>query len=260
MEAVSVLAAGVAHEINTPVQFIGDSLFFLDDTLDVFQQVVGHLDDLTRSLDPTHRVEFEQLSRRLDLEFIQEEGPEAVQRCRAGIERIASIVRSLSEYAQPPDTDASPIEVERLIRDAVSATQGSWWYTCEVEVELGHRGPVLAVPGQLAQVLVHLIGNAVHAMQAAPDRQHRMVIRTEDADGDHVRISVHDTGTGIPARIADHIMRPFFTTKSAAGRQGQGLAIAHRMMRHMGGDISFETATGIGTTFHLTLPKATTHE
>jgi PAS domain S-box-containing protein len=261
LEAVGQLAAGIAHEINTPTQFVGDTVRFLDDAFaDVMRLVVAYErllvaaeagpvpDELIAAVR-----EAEGLA---DLEYLRERVPGAFERATDGVQRVATIVRAMREFAHPPMTDKAPFDINQALRSTLVVASNEYKYVADVEMELAELPPVVCDGGDINQVFLNLVVNAAHAIDdVTSDGERGVICLRTTVDGDHVRISVADTGSGIPSAVAGRIYDPFFTTKDVGRGTGQGLAIARRIVveRH-GGTLSFETEQGHGTTFHVRLP------
>ncbi|MFQ5655009.1 MAG: sensor histidine kinase, partial [Planctomycetota bacterium] len=264
LESLGQLAAGVAHEINTPIQYVGDNLRFLSDT---FTEVKDLLLECRRLLDAAREGEVpRELAVRLrerleeaDIDYLAEEIPQAVDQTLEGVERVAKIVRSMKEFSHPGTGELTPTDVNKAILSTVTVSRNEWKYVAELETDLAEDLPqVHCIPGEFNQVLLNLIVNAAQAIEglAGRDSEDRgtIVISTHRCD-DEVEIRVRDSGTGIPVEARSKIFDPFFTTKEVGRGTGQGLAIAHAAItKKHGGSIRFETELGKGTTFIVRLP------
>jgi signal transduction histidine kinase len=261
LEAVGQLAAGIAHEINTPIQFIGDSVGFLHGAFGDLMALVGVYDELKRSAE--HGMPAPELVQRVsdaeleaDVEYLTERVPAAFKRTIDGVQRVATIVRAMREFGHPPTADLSPVDVNAVIENTLIVATSEYKYVADVTCELGDVPTVLCNCGDINQVILNLIVNAAHAIAEAvgeSGERGTITIRTTVQD-ETVRISVADTGTGIPAAIAERIYDPFFTTKAVGRGTGQGLAITRTIVERHDGTISFDTIAGAGTTFHIILP------
>ncbi len=264
LEAVGQLAAGIAHEINTPIQFVGDSVRFVDEA---FTDILGLLkayarleEALAQGQDPSAALAAVEEAKDLaDLEYLRERVPAALTRSIDGAERVAHIVKAMRTFAHPPTTEKGPVDVNNAIENTLVVARNEYKYVADVETRLGELPFVMGNAGDLNQVLLNLVVNAAHAIQdrvGDSGERGRITIGTE-ADGDHVRLTVSDTGSGIPAEVANRIFEPFFTTKEVGRGTGQGLAIVRTIVTDgHGGTISFDTEPGAGTTFCVCVPVA----
>jgi PAS domain S-box-containing protein len=261
LESVGQLAAGIAHEINTPIQFVGDSVAFLGTSFDELMTLVGVYGELKRSAE--HGAPPPELVQRIsdaevdaDLEYLTERVPAAFTRTIDGVQRVATIVRAMREFAHPPSVELTPVDLNEIIENALIVATSEYKYIADVTCELGELPAVVCNHGDINQVLLNLVVNAAHAIaDAVGDSNERgtITIRTVLED-ETVRISVADTGTGIPAAIAERIYDQFFTTKVVGRGTGQGLAITRGIVERHNGTISFDSIEGEGTTFHIVLP------
>jgi len=264
LEAVGQLAAGIAHEINTPTQFVGDTVRFLGDAFgDLIDLLVAYEELLAaaeRGPVPSALIaRVREAEDRADLDYLRARVPGAVERADDGVQRVATIVRAMREFAHPPAAAKAPVDINAALRSTLVVATNEYRYVADVETELGELPTVMCDGGDINQVFLNLVVNAAHAIVDAnrgTARRGTIRVRTV-AEGDHVRVSVSDTGTGIAPEVADRIYDPFFTTKDVGRGTGQGLAIARQIVveRH-GGSIEFETRAGRGTTFHVRLPVA----
>ena len=263
LEAVGQLAAGVAHEINTPIQFVGDSVRFLKEAVDDLLMLTNVYRDLLHSEEPIGRTSASARATAAEedaeLDYLTERVPPAFERALDGIERVASIVRAMSEFAHPT-TERAPTDINDAIQTTLTVATNEYKYVADVEIDLGDLPLVTANPGELNQVFLNLIVNAAHAIQARgadADARGTITVHTR-TDHAAVTIAVADTGCGIPEEIAGRVFDPFFTTKEVGRGTGQGLAIAHTIIveRHHG-TIAVEPRPGGGTTFKVTLPLDT---
>ncbi len=264
LEAVGQLAAGVAHEINTPIQFVSDNMRFLHDAVSDLTtvlesaarlaEVAGSTPDEIAAAAASHR----QVLEEADAEFLIEEMPAAISQSLEGVDRVAVIVRALKEFSHPGGGALEPVDINRAIENTLAVARNEWKYVAEVETHLDPAvRSVPALPGPLNQVILNLLVNAAHAIgDVVGDSGELGKIVITTARGDqYCEIRIQDTGGGIPAEIQDRIFDPFFTTKEAGKGTGQGLAIAHDVVevKH-GGQLVFEVEPGVGTTFVIRIP------
>ncbi|HZT41907.1 MAG TPA: ATP-binding protein [Chthonomonadaceae bacterium] len=263
LETIGQLAAGIAHEINTPIQYVGDNTRFIQDTFTELQLLLVEYDHLLQafqagqvSADMVARVAATAQS--IDLPYLLEEIPKAIQQSLDGAARVAQIVRAMKEFSHPGTVEKVNMNINRAIESTVTVARNEWKYVAEVELDLeADLPPAPGLPGDLNQVFLNLIINAAHAIADAtpPGSQEKGTIRvTTRQDKDWVEIRVQDTGTGIPEAIRSKVFDPFFTTKEVGRGTGQGLAISYSILEKHGGTIHFETEMGKGTTFILRLP------
>jgi PAS domain S-box-containing protein len=248
LESVGKLAAGVAHEINTPVQFVSDSVHF----------VKGACDDMFALLDRYERNdEPAAFAARIDLPYLNEQVPRALEMVLEGLGRVTGIVRSMKEFAYPHTAEMVSVDLNQAIRSTLTIARGEYKYVAELETELQELPSVRCHIGDINQVVLNLVVNAAHAIadRKLEDRG-RISVRTHQ-DGDDVIIAVEDTGGGIPEHLHERIYDPFFTTKAVGSGTGQGLSIARTIIvdRHHG-ELWFDSRAGVGTTFFIRLPIA----
>jgi PAS domain S-box-containing protein len=260
LEAVGQLAAGVAHEINTPVQFIGDSVTFLKEAADELLSLTFVYRDLLHTTEPIsldeRRERMLAAEQDADLDYLIERVPPAFTRALAGIERVSTIVRAMRQFAHP-SAQRAPMDVNDALQTTLIVATNEYKYVADVVLDLGELPPVMANAGDLNQVFLNLIVNAAHAISAAvADSGERGTITVASrVQGDSVVITVSDTGGGIADDVAGRVFDPFFTTKPVGRGTGQGLAISHTIVveRHHGA-IGHEPNPGGGTIFRIQLP------
>ncbi len=262
LEAVGRLASGLAHELNTPVQFVSDSVEFV-------REAVGELLDLrarqsaviatlaTRAELQPVVAELQEVERGADVEYLSEQLPKAVDRALDGLGRVAKLVSSMKQFAQADSQAKTRVDLNEIIASTLAIAHGEYKYVAELTTELGALPPVTCLAGEINQVVLNVVVNAAHAIAdvvAAGGERGRIKVATR-AEGDLVVIAISDTGGGIPVAIQDKIFDPFFTTKEVGRGTGQGLAMARSVIveKH-GGSLSFTTEAGQGTTFYIRLP------
>ena len=264
LESIGSLAAGIAHEINTPSQYVENNTRYLEksfaDILGVLE-LYGELRSAVAGGAPTASI-MQRLDRALrdsDLDYLREEIPDALADALEGIERISKIVKSVKQFAHPGREEKELVDLNEAVRNTVAVSTNEWKYNSDVSLDLQDDLPrVPCVAGDMNQVLLNLIVNAAHAVtervQDGGLDKGTITVRTR-LDGDAVRIDVVDDGAGIPEGLRKSVFNPFFTTKEPGKGTGQGLAIAHTVVveKH-GGSIGFESTEGEGTTFHVALP------
>jgi two-component system NtrC family sensor kinase len=191
-----------------------------------------------------------------DLGYLLENIPKALDRSLEGLTRIATIVRSMKEFAHPDQTAMTEIDLNRAIQSTLVIAKSEYKCVAEVDTDFGDLPLVTCHGGEVNQVVLNLIVNAAHAIGdvvQGTDRKGTIAIQTRH-EGAFVAIRIADTGGGIPEAVRDRIFDPFFTTKAVGKGTGQGLTIARAAIveRHLG-DLTFETEVGVGTTFIIRL-------
>jgi signal transduction histidine kinase len=195
----------------------------------------------------------------LDVEYLMEEVPKAIQQSLDGIERVAGIVQAMKEFSHPGTEEKTAIDLNRAIQSTITVARNEWKYVAEVVTEFDSCLPMArCLPGEFNQVILNLIINAAQAIAETAqegDAARGTITISTRRDGEWAEIRIGDTGTGIPEAIRSRVFDPFFTTKEVGKGTGQGLAIAHSIVvdKHQG-TITFDTETGKGTTFIIRLP------
>ncbi|MES9861146.1 MAG: ATP-binding protein [Candidatus Thiodiazotropha sp. LLP2] len=265
MEAVGQLAGGIAHEINTPIQYIGDNLRFLKESHEDMNRLLSVYLNLTQKAtdhpDLLPEVEnAKEIIEEIDLDYLSEETSNAIQQSISGADQVAQIVLAMKEFAHPGSKEMASTDLNRIISNAVAVCKNEWKYVAETDLRLSEDLPnIECLAGEISQVLLNMIVNAAHAIEAAK-REHKGVITiTSKLDDNQVEVRITDTGTGIPKEAQSHVFNPFFTTKDVGRGTGQGLAIAQDIVvgKHQG-ELYFETEEGVGTTFIMHLPLSRT--
>jgi len=268
LESVGQLASGIAHEINTPIQFVGDSIYFLKDAfenmqtlLTDYQSIIKKFSDspqYTELIKETHQSEED-----ADIIYLQEHVPKAIDRIFDGTDRVSTIVRAMKEFAHSDSVKKTPVDLNNALQTTLIIARNEYKYVADVKTELGNIPSVYCHLGEINQVFLNMIVNAAHAITEAVGNSGKrgQINISSYCEGDYVVITFKDTGTGIPLSVQNRIFDPFFTTKEVGNGSGQGLSICRATIvdKHAG-DITFKTIEGEGTTFFIQLPINITSE
>jgi PAS domain S-box-containing protein len=264
MESVGQLAAGIAHEINTPIQFIGDNLQFLQNSYEDICNVLSDTDKLLEA----HRKglayekfleNLETLIQNPDFEFIREEMPLAIEQALEGVQRVAKIVNAMKQFVHPDQEEKKFVNINEAIKTVITVSKNEWKYVSNMETNLDPGLPLVpCFVSEFNQAILNIVVNAAHAIKAKSKEGHNemgtITISTKCV-ADRAEIQIKDTGTGMPIKVKSRIFDPFFTTKDVGVGTGQGLHLVHGfIVSHHKGSLSLETKVGEGTTFFIYLP------
>lgn len=265
LQSIGQLAAGIAHEINTPTQYLVSNISFLQES---FEELLQPLTACYQRFNATTdgaaaantNASLEAVFENVDFEYISEEAPRALAECMEGLNRISGIVLAMKDFAHPGGQTMMPVDIDRLIRSAVEISRNEWKLIADLETDLATKLPTVeGLRDELGQVLLNLIVNAAHAIGDHPSNEMKegKIRISTTSDDTWVTIAVSDNGCGIPEEIKDKIFDPFFTTKEVGHGSGQGLAIAYSVIvgKHKG-ELAVESTPGAGTTFAVRLPIA----
>jgi len=266
LEAIGQLAAGIAHEINTPIQYVSDNANFLKDcwpTVEclLFLAQQEHEEAARDGISPEMLARFGRCLEEADLPYLLAEIPRAGEQTIEGVERVAKIVRAMKDFSHPGSEEKCAFDLNHAIETTITIARNEWKYVAELETRLDpNLMPVLGIASRLNQVILNLLINSAHAIrQVVGDGsagKGKILVATRQGE-DWVEFSVSDTGAGIREEIRGRIFEPFFTTKPVGLGTGQGLALAHAVVvQDHGGRIWFDTEVGVGTTFFVRLPRA----
>ena len=251
LEAIGQLAAGIAHEINTPTQYVGDNLRFLKESF-------GELDSMLAQLVKVGGAPAGKLLADADFDYLKEEIPRALSQSLEGVDRVAKIVRAMKEFSHPA-REKTATDLNRAIQSTITVASNEWKYVAEIDMDLDPNLPAVhCSPAEFNQVVLNMVVNAAHAIgDVVGDGgkgKGRIKVKTRP-DGDWAVVEISDSGCGMPPHIQQRIFDPFFTTKEVGKGTGQGLAIAHNVIvdKHAG-TIKVVSSPGAGTTFIIRLP------
>ena len=265
IEAMGHLAAGIAHEINTPVQYIGGNIEFLEEGFVTLQNALrGYRalleEAVTTGISADRAREIAAALDHSELDFVLDEAPRASEQALDGVRRVTEIVRAMRDFAQPGTGDRAPTDLNALVRNTATVARNEWKYVAGLEMDLDPQLPwIPCYGGEVGQALLNLLVNAARAIEdrrSSPrERSLGLITISTRTTPEGVEIRVRDSGTGIAPEIRDRIFDPFFTTRAVGKGSGQGLTFVHAVVveRH-GGTISVESEVGVGTTFVLRLP------
>lgn len=259
LESVGQLASGIAHEINTPTQFVSSNVGFLDDAFTDVKKVVATLRSAAEGGTLTPDL-LQEVLQQADWPYLEAEIPKAISQSQEGLTRVTSIVRAMKEFSHPGGKEAEPVDINHIIEVTVTVARNEWKYGSEVVLDLAPNLPgVSCLADAIGQVFLNLLVNAAQTITEklgrTPEGGKGLITIKTEADGPWAVIHISDTGCGIPESIRGKIFDPFFTTKDVGSGTGQGLAIAYDVVtRKHGGSLTFETVLGEGSVFTLRLP------
>jgi two-component system, NtrC family, sensor kinase len=260
LEAVGQLAAGVAHEINTPIQYVADSVYFLQSAFEDLLPLLSCVKDLAPVLRGGGAAEaandLEAAWEAADAGFIVEHVPPAIGRTLDGIDRVAAIVRAMKAFAHPGGELKAPADINEALTTTSVVCKNEYKYVADLVTDFGELPMLPCQLGELNQVFLNLIVNAAHAIaeRVGTTSDRGQITLGTRFENDNVIVKVSDTGAGIPAALRDKVFDPFFTTKPVGVGTGQGLTIARSIVVKHGGTLTFESVPGQGTTFEIRLP------
>lgn len=256
LEAIGQLASGIAHEINTPIQYIGDNLSALQTN---FSEIIACQIKLHEIAEPEFKAQLDQLIEQHDLEFILEDSPKAIKQAKEGVERVAEIVRAMKSFSHIDSSQSKQqADLHECLRNALTISRNSYKYIAEITTEFADDIRYIeCFPSELNQVFLNLIINAAHAIEEKQNGVGLIKVKTRKL-ANMVEISIQDNGAGIDPAIQEKVFNIFFTTKEVGKGTGQGLSLSHSIVveRHHG-KLFFESTQGMGTTFFIQLPLST---
>lgn len=264
LESIGELAAGIAHEINTPTQYVSTNTQFMKESFSTLLEMANDYKNLIKAIQSgaTNDELLKKTESILDeeeLAYLEEDIPNAIVESEAGLKRISEIVQSVKQLAHPGEVKKGLHDLGEIIRNAVTVSTNEWKYVSEIELKLDENLPLIhCLKGEIGQVMLNLIINAAHAIESklGKNTEHKGCITiSTHKDEDWAIIKVSDTGSGMSKQVVKRAFDPFFTTKDVGKGTGQGLAIAYNVIVNMhNGIIGVETEEGTGTTFTVKLP------
>jgi phosphate/phosphite/phosphonate ABC transporter binding protein len=260
LESVGQLAAGIAHEINTPTQFIGTNINFLDEVFDDLAVFIEQMEQIAEKSPKEIKDKITEALDVMDWEYLAEEIPQAIRQSREGVKRVSSIVLAMKEFSHPGSREKEPRDLNKIIETTVTVARNEWKYVADIQFELDQDLPLVPLlSDEMGQVILNMIINAAHAigekLGEIPEDNKGTITITTRKKKHHVELRIRDTGTGIPEEAQPRIFDPFFTTKKVGKGTGQGLAISHDVITEKhGGSIHFTTEESRGTEFIIKLP------
>jgi len=262
--SIGQLAAGIAHEINSPTQYIGDNVRFLKDAFQDLKSLLANYDRLlvAAKSDTVSSEVVQKVSAAVehtDVDYLLDQFPKAIDQALEGVDGIARLVGAMKEFSHPGKKEKTQVDLNRAIESTITVARNEWKYVADMETNYDSSLPMVScLPGEFNQVILNLIVNAAHAIGDVVGEGNagkgKIKVQTQNC-GEWAEIRIQDTGSGIPAKVRGLIFDPFFTTKEVGKGTGQGLAIARSVVvdKH-GGSIHFETEEGKGTTFIIRIP------
>ncbi len=260
LESVGQLAAGIAHEINTPTQFIGTNIAFLDEADQDISDFMTQIQEIAKKAPQEIAAEINKALEEMDWAYLSKEIPLAIKQSFDGVKRVRSIVLAMKEFSHPGNKNKNPMNLNQIINTTVTVARNEWKYVADMEMDLDPELPEIPLlADEMSQVVLNMLVNAAHAIgeklgdDPAGDKGKISITTKKNKNGIEMRI--HDTGAGMPNHVQLRIFDPFYTTKKVGKGTGQGLAISHDVIvdKHQG-TIEVKSVLGEGTTFIIQLP------
>lgn len=267
LESIGRLAAGVAHEINTPIQYISDNINFVKESKDTLRAIEEIFDALIKAYAEGKLTDelvdtLQQRYKRSNIEAISNEIDLALQDSLEGIQRVSKIVTAMKEFSHPGSKEKTVSDINKSIQSTIAITRNEWKYIADLQFIPDTS--LKAFPffiSEFNQCILNLIVNSAHAIEEQLEKENKLeevkgqILITTKKEADWVRVKITDTGTGIPDEIRDRIFDPFFTTKPPGKGTGQGLTFVYSsIVKKHEGSIEIESTEGLGSSFTLRLP------
>ena len=257
LESLGQLSAGVAHEINTPMQFIGDNLHYVCEAFEGLRPLLDALSGFESELPAESAQRLRTLSEQADLDFLRKRLPKSIVSALDGVKRVSHIVEAMRSFSHP-QTEKTSVDLNKGITDTLTVAHNEYKYVADVQCELGELPPIVCNGGDMNQVFLNLVINAAHAIttrQRGENKQRGQIRIRSWRKHDTAIFSISDDGCGISRAIRHRVFDPFFTTKEVGKGTGQGLSISRSVVvDHHHGSLSFDSEEGRGTTFFIRLP------
>lgn len=265
LASVGQLAAGIAHEINTPVQYVANNVDFIGESALDIKIMLERLIDLCQRMTKEKQAStdpdtLKAILEEADWEYLREEIPNAISQTRDGIEKISSIVKAMKAFSHPGSRDMGPTDINAILTNTIIVARNEWKYVAEMQSDLDVGLPLVeALSDEIGQVFLNIIVNAAQAIGDVVEKEKAvkkgLISVATGRENGWVWVRIGDTGSGIPQQIRDRICEPFFTTKDVGKGTGQGLAIVYDVVvnKH-GGQLEFFDAEKGGTVFLVRLP------
>ena len=256
LAAVGQLAAGIAHEINTPAQYVGDNINAISDFFSSMSKMLGFYRQLlSENSDSELKRHIQEQEKKEDLDYILEDAPLAIKQSLEGMAQIVRIVQAMKGFSHIGQSRTGNIDVNLALENTLLVTRSNYKYIADVETHFADLPSIECYPGELNQVFLNIIVNAAHAIEDSQKGRGKITVSTNVIEGG-IEVRISDTGTGIPESIRDKIFDPFFTTKDVGRGSGQGLNIAYRIIHEQHqGTLNVESELGVGTTFIIRLNR-----
>lgn len=281
MESIGRLAAGIAHEINTPIQYVLNNVVFVRDAFSHLNAMHQSYRELLARLDAGTVIEAQVAQLKAsegsaNTDFFCSETPVAIEQSMEGIDRVIKIVRAMKDFSHPGTGGPTPTDINQQIASTLTVCRSEWKYVAEVVTDFDPELPLVpCYSSEFNQAILNIVVNAAQAIadvvvgsndmpptfgsmerrRVQDGRSKGTITVTTRKDGDWVEVRISDTGPGIPHEVRDSLFDPFFTTKEVGKGSGLGLAIVHSIIvKKHGGTLRLESEPGKGSAFIFRLP------